>query len=143
LAADPLAGTSESAESEGAAADGAEGAPTTTAAAGGELFQAEAQTYALGPTPEGPDMDLPVVDEDALDPVGLSSALTRAATVPVDLDAVRACFPDVPAEAGALMFILTAVTPDGVIVGTVTDPDTGAQLTLTIDLTTCTVTSAG
>ncbi len=137
LTVDPMGG----AEAPEAAAE--DSAVTTTAAASGELFLAEAQAYRLAEPLAGAETELPVVEEEALGDGELEAALSRSQTATIDLEAVRACFPDLPEEADALVFTLTAVTPEGVIVGVVTDPDTGDEVTLTIDLNNCTMTSAG
>jgi hypothetical protein len=142
LASEPLPPVSEDGVTE--SAEGAPNAASTTTAPAAETFAPESTAYALDSAITGSELELPVLNDEPTEAANLDEALTRATTnAAVDLDAVRACFPDAEQTAATLAFSLVAVTDEGTIIGVVTHPETGERITLSIDLTTCSVTSSG
>jgi hypothetical protein len=104
----------------------------------------EEPNYRLAATPQGSELELPLLDEESVEDSGVDSARSEATSyAELELDDVSACFAKALANWPPISTSLVGITPDGEsVIGTAIDPVSGDEVLLYINLTTCAVTAA-
>ena len=119
-------------------APGAEDGAATQTTAAAEAF------YEVTAAGEGAELELPLLEEEAVEDEGVALARSQATTfTAVDLDEISACFSTALDSWPPLSTSLVGVTGDGQsIIGSAIDPGTGTETLFYINRATCAVTAA-